>query len=81
LEDLLMDRIDAVYAETPITTWWGMTAEKELVVVYSRPYWPVGFVAHKDADILVNKINQVLVKLISEGNVAELQEKWSRPTG
>lgn len=81
LEDLLMGRIDAVYAETPITTWWGMTAEKELVVVYSRPYWPVGFVAHKDADILVNKINQVLVKLISEGKVAELQEKWSRPTG
>ena len=80
LEDMLMGRIDAVYAETPITTWWGMTAGKELVVVYSRSYWPVAFVAHKDADILVSKINGVLAKLISEGKVDELREKWSKPS-
>lgn len=79
LEDLLMGRIDAIYAETPITTWWGMTVEKDLVVVYSRSYWPVAFVAHKDADILVSKINGVLAKLISEGKVDELREKWSKP--
>lgn len=79
LEDLKLGRIDAVYAETPITTWWIMTEETPLVVVYSSPYWPVAFVAHKDSDELVSKINGVLSELIMEGKVAELYKKWTSP--
>ena len=79
LEDLKLGRIDALYAETPITTWWIITEEKPMTVVYSRPYWPVAFVAHKDSDELVAKIDGVLATLISEGKVAELYKKWSTP--
>ncbi|MCS7122939.1 MAG: ABC transporter substrate-binding protein [Candidatus Micrarchaeota archaeon] len=79
LEDLKLGRIDAVYAETPITTWWIMTEEVPLVTVFSEPYWPVAFVAHRDADELVSKINGVLAELIMEGKVAELYRKWSSP--
>lgn len=77
LEDLKLGRIDALYAETPITTWWMMTEETPMTVVYSRPYWPVAFVAHQDADQLVAKINGALATLIAEGKVAELYKKWS----
>lgn len=80
LNDMLMGRIDAVYAETPVTTWWSMTAKKPLVIVYSRSYWPVAFVAHKDADDLVAKISGVLAELISNGVVDQLREKWSKPS-
>lgn len=79
LEDLKLGRIDALYAETPITTWWLMTEETPLVVVFSKPYWPVAFIAHKDSDELVSKINGVLAELIVEGKVAELYEKWTAP--
>ncbi|MCF8884894.1 MAG: ABC transporter substrate-binding protein [Nitrososphaerota archaeon] len=79
LEDLKLGRIDAVYAETPITTWWTMTEEKPLVIVFGKPYWPVAFVAHKDATVLVSKINGVLAELIMEGKVAELYRKWTSP--
>lgn len=79
LEDLKLGRIDALYAETPITTWWLMTEKTPLVVVFSKPYWPVGFIAHKDSDELVSKINGVLAELIVEGKVAELYKKWTTP--
>ena len=79
LEDMLRGVIDAVYAETPVTTWWTMTVDKPLVIVYARSYWPVAFVAHKDAHELVAKINGVLAELIAEGKVDQLREKWSKP--
>ncbi|MEM1583406.1 MAG: transporter substrate-binding domain-containing protein [Nitrososphaerota archaeon] len=79
LEDLKLGRIDALYAETPITTWWIMTEETPLVVVFTKPYWPVAFIAHRDSDELVSKINGVLSELIVEGRVAELYKKWTTP--
>ncbi|MCL7401516.1 MAG: ABC transporter substrate-binding protein [Thaumarchaeota archaeon] len=79
LEDLKLGRIDALYAETPVTTWWIMTEKTPLVVVFSKPYWPVAFIAHKDSDELVSKINGVLAQLIVEGKVAELYKKWTTP--
>jgi len=79
LEDLKLGRIDALYAETPVTTWWIMTEETPLVVVFSKPYWPVAFIAHKDSDELVSKINGVLAELIVEGKVTELYKKWTTP--
>jgi|GEM_PF-432725 len=79
LEDLKLGRIDALYAETPITTWWIMTEETPLVVIFSEPYWPVAFIAHKDSDELVSKINGALSELIVEGKVVELYKKWTSP--
>lgn len=79
LEDLKLGRIDALYAETPVTTWWIMTEETPLIEVFTKPYWPVAFIAHKDSDELVSKINGVLSELIVEGKVAELYKKWTTP--
>ncbi|MEM2691174.1 MAG: transporter substrate-binding domain-containing protein, partial [Candidatus Bathyarchaeia archaeon] len=72
--------IDCVYAETPITSNWILEAEQKgeepIVVIYRRPYYPVAFVAHKDADILVAKINGVLAELIASAKVDQLKQKW-----
>lgn len=80
LEDMKRGAIDCIYAESPVTSWWMLEAEKkgeeEMVVVYRRPYWPVAWVANKDADILVAKINGALSELIAEGKVEELKVKW-----
>jgi len=71
---------DCVYAETPVTSWWILEAEdageEPLVVIYRRPYWPVAFLAHLDADILVSKISGELAKIISEGELEELKTEW-----
>lgn len=80
LEDMKRGAIHCVYAESPITSWWMLQAEQkgeeEMIVVYRRPYWPVAWVANKDADILVAKINGALAELIAEGKVEELKIKW-----
>lgn len=80
IEDLKRGAIDCVYAEVPVTTLWIQEAEdageEPLVVFYRRPYWPVAFVAHRDADILVEKINGVLAEMIAEGELDALKSKW-----
>ncbi len=80
LEDLKRGAIDSIYAEVPVTTLWIQEAEsageEPLVVFYRRPYWPVAFVAHRDADVLVEKINGVLAEMIAEGELDELKSKW-----
>jgi len=80
LEDMKRGVIDSIYAETPVTSWWMLEAEEKgeepMVVIYRRPYWPVAWVAHPDADTFVAKINGVLAELISEGKVNELKTKW-----
>ncbi|MEM3434519.1 MAG: transporter substrate-binding domain-containing protein, partial [Candidatus Methanomethyliaceae archaeon] len=80
LEEMKRGVIDCVYAETPITSNWILEAEQKgeepIVVVYRRPYYPVAFVAHKDADVLVAKINGVLAELIASAKVDELKQKW-----
>ncbi|MBX5327205.1 MAG: substrate-binding periplasmic protein [Candidatus Bathyarchaeia archaeon] len=72
--------IDCVYAETPITSNWILEAEQQgeppLVVIFRRPYWPVAFVAHKDAHILVAKINGALAEIIASGELDALKQKW-----
>ena len=80
LKDLEAGRIDAVYAETPVTTWWISTEPYKLVVVYSRPYWPVAFVASKDAMDLVQKINGVLAEMIANGELDQIKAKWNVTT-
>ncbi len=77
LEDMKAGNIDAVYAETPITTWWISTEKVPLVVVYSRSYWPVAFVAHKDSTVLVQKINAALAELFASGEIDQIRAKWN----
>lgn len=72
--------IDCVYAETPVSSWWILEAEQQeeepIVIIYSRPYWPVAFLAHLDSDILVSKISGELAAIISEGKLEELKTQW-----
>jgi ABC-type amino acid transport substrate-binding protein len=82
LADMKRGAIDCVYAETPVTSWWILEAaqavppEEPIVVIFRRPYWPVAFVAHLDADIFVAKINGALAEIIAEGQLDELKAKW-----
>ncbi len=80
LDDMKRGAIQCIYAESPITSWWMLEAEKkgeeEMTVIYRRPYWPVAWVANKDSDILVAKINGALAELIAEGKLEELKIKW-----
>lgn len=79
LDELDRGAIDSIYAETPITTEWIYQAEgtaKPLVVIYRRAYYPVAFVANKDAHTLVEKINSVLAEMIGNGEVDALKRKW-----
>jgi len=81
LQELKNGNIDALYAETPITTWWISTETVPLVVVYSRSYWPVAFVAHKDAHELVIKINSALAELFASGEIDRIRAKWNITSG
>jgi ABC-type amino acid transport substrate-binding protein len=79
LEAVKAEIDDCVYAETPVTSWWilNQTAtEDPLVVVFRRPYWPVAFVANRDSDTLVARIDGELAEFISEGKLAELKATW-----
>lgn len=72
--------IDCVYAETPITSDWILEAEQQnqepIGIIYRRPYYPVAFVANKDANTLVAKINGALADIIAEGKLDALKLKW-----
>jgi len=80
LQDMKNGQIDCVYAETPITSNWILEAEQAgqepIVIVYKRPYYPVAFVASKNADVFVAKVDGALADLIAEGKVDELKQKW-----
>ncbi len=80
LEAMKNGIIDSVYAETPITSDWILKAEEAgepaIIVVYKRPYYPVAFIANKDADTLVAKINGALAEIIASGRLDELRLKW-----
>jgi len=81
LQDMKRGAIDCVYAETPITTAWIAEAnekgEEPIVVIYKRSYFPVAFVARKDANTLVSRINGVLAEeIIATGKMDELKQKW-----
>jgi ABC-type amino acid transport substrate-binding protein len=71
--------VQAVYAETPITTSWiaDFAAQgHELVVVYTHPYYPVAFVTAKGSHTLLDQMNGALVQLIYDGTVDQLKAKW-----
>jgi polar amino acid transport system substrate-binding protein len=71
--------VQAVYAETPITTSWvaELGAQgHELVVVYTHPYYPVAFLTAKGSSTLLEQMNGALVDLIFDGTVDQLKAKW-----
>jgi len=72
--------VEAVYAETPITTNWVAGFEAEGIhvgVVYRHPYYPVSFLAAKTSLTLLDKVNGALTELIYDGTVDELKVKWN----
>jgi ABC-type amino acid transport substrate-binding protein len=71
--------VQAVYAETPITTTWIAQFEaqgKPTDVVYSHPYYPVAFLVGKNANTLLDKMNGALTELIYDGTVDQLKAEW-----
>jgi ABC-type amino acid transport substrate-binding protein len=71
--------VQAVYAETPITTTWiaqFQTDGKDVGVVYSHPYYPVAFLTAKGSHTLLDNINGALAQLIYDGTVDQLKAKW-----
>jgi len=80
LEDMKRGVLDSIYAETPVTTEWIANAagtDKPIVVVYRRAYYPVAWVANKEADTLIEKINSVLSEMIGNAEVDVLKRKWN----
>ena len=71
--------VQAVYAETPITTSWIGKYEAQghdIGIVYEHQYYPVAFLVNKNADTFLDKVNGALVELIYDGTVDQLKAKW-----
>jgi polar amino acid transport system substrate-binding protein len=72
--------VQAVYAETPITTNWINHFKSEGIqvgAVYSHPYYPVAFVVNKNSHTLLDKMDGVLAQLIFDGTIDQLRAKWN----
>jgi ABC-type amino acid transport substrate-binding protein len=72
--------VQAVYAETPITTSWiGTFASqgKPVTVIYQHPYYPVAFLTAKGSHTLLDKMDGALAELIYDGTVDHLKAKWN----
>ncbi len=71
--------VQAVYAETPITSSWIAQFQGQGIpvgVIYSHPYYPVAFLTAKSATTLQDKIDGALAELIYDGTVDQLRAKW-----
>jgi len=74
--------VQAVYAETPITTNWinqWVAEGKTANVVYQHPYYPVAFLVNKNSLTLLDKMDGALAQLIYDGTVDQLKTKWQIP--
>jgi polar amino acid transport system substrate-binding protein len=72
--------VQAVYAETPITTTWIAEFKDQGIstgVAYKHPYYPVAFLVSKNSHTLLDKINGALAQLIYDGTVDQLKAKWN----
>jgi ABC-type amino acid transport substrate-binding protein len=71
--------VQAVYADTPITTTWIAQYEAQghdIGIVYNHQYYPVAFLVNKNAGTFLDKVNGALVELIYDGTVDQLKAKW-----
>ena len=76
MDEMVDGNVDTVYAESPVSYFWidDYAAQDPAIgmqIIFSRPYWPVGFMAHKGSDLLVEKISGVIAKLSEEGWIDE----------
>ena len=74
--------VQAVYAETPVTTEWIKDFREQGIeadVIYSHPYYPVSFLTAKDSTTLLEKINGALAELTYDGTIDQLKTKWEIP--
>ena len=76
MDDMVAGGVDTVYAETPVSYYWiedygAQDPPIGMQIIFSRPYWPVAFMAHKGSDVLVEKISGVIAELHSEGWIDE----------
>ena len=72
--------VQAVYAETPITTAWiEQYAAKgiPITVAYQHPYYPCAFVVNKNAQTFLAKFDGALANIISTGQMDQLKAKWN----
>jgi len=72
--------VQAVYAETPITTnWIAQFASDgiEASAVYSHPYYPVAFVVGKNSHTLLDKIDGVIAEMVFDGTIEQLRAEWN----
>jgi ABC-type amino acid transport substrate-binding protein len=72
--------VQAVYAETPITTNWIAQFKSDGIdasVAYSHPYYPVAFVVGKNSHTLLDKMDGVIVDMIFDGTIEQLRAKWN----
>lgn len=71
--------VQAVYAETPITSYWIAQFKAEghdVGVIYEHPYYPVSFLTAKGSHTLLDKVDGALAELIYDGTVDRLKLKW-----
>jgi ABC-type amino acid transport substrate-binding protein len=71
--------VQAVYAETPITTTWVAQFQGQGIpvgVIYQHPYYPVAFLTAKGSHTLLDKMDGALAQLIYDGTVDQLKAKW-----
>jgi len=72
--------VQAVYAETPITTNWIADFKAQGIQtspVYSHPYYPVAFLVSKNSHMLLDKMDGALAQLIFDGTIDQLRAKWN----
>jgi ABC-type amino acid transport substrate-binding protein len=72
--------VQAVYAETPITTNWIDQFQSEGIeagVAFNRPFYPVAFVVSNDSHTLRDKIDGTIVQMIYDGTIEQLRAKWN----
>jgi len=76
MDDMVAGGVDTVYAESPVSYYWiedyaAQDPPIGMQIIFSRPYWPVGFMANKGSDELVEKLSGVIAELRAEGWIDE----------
>ncbi|MGD0449456.1 MAG: ABC transporter substrate-binding protein [Candidatus Bathyarchaeia archaeon] len=72
--------VQAVYAETPITTAWiaqYATQGVPIDIVFQHPYYPCAFVVSKNAQTFLAKFDGAMSNVISTGQLDQLKVKWN----
>jgi ABC-type amino acid transport substrate-binding protein len=72
--------VQAVYAETPITTNWISQFQTQGIqagAIYSHQYYPVAFAVGKNSQTLLDKMDGAISELIFDGTIEQLRAKWN----